>query len=833
MKRARKHRKRHMLPGPAGVRQQRLEMLHQKSSSKKSPKEGEDYAYDDDDDDDEHDGVHGNGAKYKKQRHMHTYMHTTQRATHVQIWDAMCLSLDRILPSHLNLDRDSNNDSCSGSGSGSGSGSDSKWLRQALGEEFTLLSDLEYRPSLHIRQIVVQVDAIHPHGHLDYTVDLVDESSSSVRTNSSTCIRDKSHAEGFPVHKYRVMRRNVGGGSASASANSSSGNKTSSSATSTSTAHTSQGHNNHDRQTESEICTAGIDTNDESAMCNGNDEAMQDFAMAPVQQRPYPDVNNLNTNPLVTASAVHVHVHGTEWRTVCETTQSDETECIDSSNKGLERGQNYIYRIQAWSAAGSSHWAVLDPSKEWMEYGCDGTGTTSSSSSLINENGTLVVEEHTTDSMNVNGGEANSSNSRTNQNRSLDTEHGHGHGKKERERPVKSIRPMALFVVLRRVIDVMTFIVKFVSAVLTMGSLLLRFQRVGPTSTSMAGREMDQPFFPWLLEQINDTSKKYVGFRIIPESLILYCEEDAVRQDTVVKRVGLNGYRQAPSMRDIKTTERATSTGSEPQFRSTPQIPLSMSRSRSVPDESEDPTRTSRVDQQQRRDAQNLKEFTQDIQTPPQPTKKNKSKRDREQRSGPFKMVRSHKSRKETKSILDRPLQHQQLSVLPTPSSSSSEDLDDIVNQNVDGFLTPTVSTTPVTVITSKSKTRKFPFRRKHKDDNRDRETHPHSSSLPDPHAISQAPNNILSPQAMGDYYGYQQQQQQQSHSYCSPSIDVGNHTLCNCCGKKFKFPKRCRHHCSRCGNTFCHKHGRCTHSNIVSCKVPGDCVCDRCLQGK
>lgn len=52
----------------------------------------------------------------------------------------------------------------------------------------------------------------------------------------------------------------------------------------------------------------------------------------------------------------------------------------------------------------------------------------------------------------------------------------------------------------------------------------------------------------------------------------------------------------------------------------------------------------------------------------------------------------------------------------------------------------------------------------------------------------------------------------------------------CNGCFKRYKFPKRCRHHCARCSATFCHKHGRTTHSNLVPCKVPGDCVCNVCL---
>lgn len=52
----------------------------------------------------------------------------------------------------------------------------------------------------------------------------------------------------------------------------------------------------------------------------------------------------------------------------------------------------------------------------------------------------------------------------------------------------------------------------------------------------------------------------------------------------------------------------------------------------------------------------------------------------------------------------------------------------------------------------------------------------------------------------------------------------------CIVCKKKYKFLKRKKHHCSVCFSTFCHKHGKTTHSNLVACKVPGDCVCNVCL---
>jgi len=60
---------------------------------------------------------------------------------------------------------------------------------------------------------------------------------------------------------------------------------------------------------------------------------------------------------------------------------------------------------------------------------------------------------------------------------------------------------------------------------------------------------------------------------------------------------------------------------------------------------------------------------------------------------------------------------------------------------------------------------------------------------------------------------------------------EVDNHKVCNTCRKKYKIGKRWKHHCARCLSTFCHKHGRTTHNNWTSCKVPGSCVCNKCLR--
>lgn len=52
----------------------------------------------------------------------------------------------------------------------------------------------------------------------------------------------------------------------------------------------------------------------------------------------------------------------------------------------------------------------------------------------------------------------------------------------------------------------------------------------------------------------------------------------------------------------------------------------------------------------------------------------------------------------------------------------------------------------------------------------------------------------------------------------------------CSICKKQFKFGRRWKHNCAQCLSPFCQKDGFTTHSAFLSCKVPGDCVCNRCL---
>lgn len=133
MKRAKKHRKRHLLPGPAGLLQQRNNTFENGKVPSPNKRNEQPLAHDEE-------------LRSKKQK---------SNLSHAQIWDAMCLSMDRIVPSCSNLGI----------------------LRRALPSEYSLLVEVTNAQYLKIKKIVVQIEAIHSHGHSDYTVDLSDEST--------------------------------------------------------------------------------------------------------------------------------------------------------------------------------------------------------------------------------------------------------------------------------------------------------------------------------------------------------------------------------------------------------------------------------------------------------------------------------------------------------------------------------------------------------------------------------------------------------------------------------------------------------------------------------
>ena len=189
MKRARKHRKRHLLPGPAGLRQQQ----HQQRNSQPNNANNSNNANEDQDD------SYGRGGSNQNQLKADNDDHDQKQEEgdpemiheHVQIWDAMCLSLHRILPSisvsmSMNHKKNSNKNSKRrrrGSDNSNHMSQSSSWMcmRQALHPNYTLLSELPHhlQSSFFVPKVVVQIHTIQSHGHDNFTVYLSDESTST------------------------------------------------------------------------------------------------------------------------------------------------------------------------------------------------------------------------------------------------------------------------------------------------------------------------------------------------------------------------------------------------------------------------------------------------------------------------------------------------------------------------------------------------------------------------------------------------------------------------------------------------------------------------------
>lgn len=196
MKRAKKHRKRHILPGPAGLRQQGQGHdrdqgngggNNSNSSDKENPHNHGDHQHDRNStgsrrDDDYDDGPDSNSPKKKKRQSLQDddpaenddNDSQMMNHEHVQIWDSMCLCLDRILPPPTSSATSRGRRALHNSNN-----NPIHIIRQALPREYTLLSELSSSnyPLLKIPKIVVQIRTIHSHGHCDYTVELVDEST--------------------------------------------------------------------------------------------------------------------------------------------------------------------------------------------------------------------------------------------------------------------------------------------------------------------------------------------------------------------------------------------------------------------------------------------------------------------------------------------------------------------------------------------------------------------------------------------------------------------------------------------------------------------------------
>ncbi len=550
----------------------------------------------------------------------------------------------------------------------------------------------------------------------------------------------KTQTNSLPVHKYRVVRRKIGGSNQK--------KKTKKVEKGIPMKAPMGGHpeisngdapddimdldNNVEMDGDSVSgSSSGLSTIVKAPASNGQDE---DFSSCPIHADEDITMNTVNT---YTSS---------EWTTIYD---GSETECVDT---GLERGMAYMYRIQAWNLVGKSEWAVLDPTESWIEHGCNKENEPASYADVVTPVVTKVARTVPVEAM-------------------IHVESINDTGKKRRP----------LFKQFLQIIAAWGGYI--VNAVLTLGAVsttLLRLRRA--TVTSTAARI--EPFFPWAFRLINKILKNTIGEEFIPQIFTMGRHEALTLHDNVVKSVGLNGYVSSPPGVESSIERKVSDRGASARELLTSS---SMHNINSGGNETE-----------------------------VVPASKGKSKKD--QKSGPFLRKRSQKSplvfTRDTTKMIQK----------PEPVIESRSDSED---ENKVNKVTKQVSTSrPKTP--SKLSVRRFGRNKVNtvgdkakinvNDDktelNRQVSTDSNRSNVPTPS------NGVRN----------------KSHSSSFDSAEnarnavIEDHNRCNSCRKKYKFPKRCRHHCARCSATFCHKHGTTTHSNLVPCKVPGDCVCNVCL---
>ena len=523
----------------------------------------------------------------------------------------------------------------------------------------------------------------------------------------------KSQTNSLPVHKYKVTRRKIGGSTSNI--------------------------NDSKKGNHSKIPMGDAD------FCNESN----DFMTLPAERTDHPLVDEaINSDaPKVKMNTCALTLNDSrrensisEWKTVHD---GSENECVDT---GLERGKAYIYRIQAWNLVGKSEWAVLDPTEEWVAFGCN------------EENPFIpnIMEAHT-----IRKGKLSNENTTT---------------QMKGDSLTNTKEAISLFSRFFKLLSAWgVFIAYAVSTLGALSTTLLRLRRA--TVTSTAARI--EPFFPWAFKHVNEFFKKTIGITFIPEIFTIGRNEALIVHDNVINSVGLNGYMVSPP--GINSADRSYA--------------MRDNRLQSEPFISSNTKMNKTEDTTKQVGAKVKKDF----------------------RPGPFSRKRSLKT--SLPATKDNPKKIQ----VCEKTVEAQTDLTTLGLEDENKCIQITKGLSSRSKPPSKLKifgrTSKIKVLANNTDSNRQK--------------------GIPSDEA--DTISYNKSESTRNHSNSFDSIDRCNrgmiarkcedHNLCNSCQKKYKFPRRCRHHCARCGETFCHKHGKTTHPNIVPCKVPGDCVCNVCLE--
>ena len=610
---------------------------------------------------------------------------------------------------------------------------------------------------------------------------LIPESCSTVGISWS-----RSTAKGFPVHSYRVQRRGVDlfgsrSGSQSpvgADAYSSGTASDASAATVRSDGKVVEGEGGGAVDTCKRVVENGIvvaSPNGALSMCNETEflggEGGGAAAVKGEAMGEIPSKGDALSSVVPSSSNWVTVYHGTD---------------IDFVDVGLNLGHLYVYRIQAWNSVGRSDWVTLDISKSLKKQKCT-TGAIKSRS--------LFLEKA-----------------------SLDSSY----------RSNATSWPMIFFNGSYFFANLIYTLIRAVFALITFAVAFMRFRRATAKTTSSASLELP---FPWFFSGMNAISARIIGVELIPRSVLgdkKHRRDESKVHDKEIKAVGLNGY-------SYNTTDTLGPEGENPRNKDSnggqlrPQNRRVMFRSMRTKSHS-----TGNLAALQSSSEDDMVSSSSSHKSPAAAPKILRKKRarfaeSRDRRSWPSnsscgsyaaqrtlrdKLTFSRDSsvvednEDEAKANGSFPVRQfskrvPKLRLRKRWSESDQRDIWDSSKQL--DYVTKNQPMPPRTVICKDISTRTLLSR----DDSFTDEEGDNSND-----DVCDSTGRLSDRVTASERLGYED-----------------DYMRCNFCQKKYKFARRFRHHCSRCTATFCHRHGRTTHSNLVSCRMPGDCVCNICLQ--
>lgn len=432
----------------------------------------------------------------------------------------------------------------------------------------------------------------------------------------------------------------------------------------------------------------------------------------------------------------------------------------------LEKGRHtYIYRIQSWNSVGSSEWTYIDISNELKKKKC-----TMPPPSKLTRN----IDNH-------------------------DNSHTTRSGIASASARVSSSFWTSILDYLFIFISLIINLVRCIFALIALLASFMRVKRASapstiPSSQSPHLQNKVSNFFLKIISYINNLSQKYLHFKIIPQNifhLFTYSEEERKNNstedyDSKVKATGLHGYKNITKRNpDIDFTEGDTPTQRRLKFQRGYSDKSLMKKKNMI-------TKNNNM--------------------------KNTNSSERSMISGH--VVNTSAKRKTFKKSTNGPssstrsVQSIQSNTNKTISSISRSFLFKSRKEgNTDNNNNNTV---PGSILTKS----------KHDDNTHDSQTlytpPPNNNNMMLCQVIPPASSSTLTQQ-------HNIQRIESSNSFHSSYSEIDDYNVCNTCRKKYQFGKRYRHHCSRCLATFCHKHGKTTHPNFLSCKVPGNCLCRMC----